>query len=316
MNWVILTIISYLMLAIVNLGDKFVVDKLLKNSKAYAFTIGFLGAIVFLAAPWFLKWPGVFLLVINFLAGAFFIFALWLMYEGLRRGEASRVVVVVGGIIPIFTALFSIIFFKETFTANQWAGFVLLIIGTFIISFVVSKKKRFSIFLNKLKIFFKGNYHKKWLLFSISSAFLYSLSFIATKYAYEQQEFISSFIWIRLGGFFVALLFLLDKKTRKEIFKSLKKKEKTPAKIGKGFIVFNQLLGSGAFVLQNYAIFLGPVAIINALQGVQYAFLLVIGIFFTLFFPKILKEDVSTKILFKKIIAILIIITGLYFISI
>lgn len=316
MNWLFLTIISYLMLALVNLGDKFVVDKLLKSSKAYAFSIGVLGSLVFLIAPWFLEWPGISFLLINFLAGSFFVFALWLMYEALKQGEASRVVVVVGGIIPIFTILFSLLFLDEKFSYNQIFGFLLLIIGTLIISFIVSKKKTILIFFNKLKIFFSGSYKKKWISLSIFAAFFYSLFFITTKYAYEHQSFISSFLWIRLGGLFVSLLFLIDKGSRKEIVESFTKKTKSKTKIGKGFVVINQALGSLAFIIQNYAIYLGPVALINALQGIQYAFLLIIGIFFSLFFPKILKEDISKKTLFKKVLAILIIGLGLYFITI
>lgn len=318
MNWLVLTIISYLLLALVNLGDKFIVDKLLKSSKAYAFSIGVLGSLVFLIAPWFLEWPGLFLLLINFLAGAFFIFALWAMYEALKRGEASRVVVVVGGIIPIFTIIFSLVFWGQKFTANQWLGLIFLISGTLIISFIVSKKKKISIFIERLKTVFRGTYKKRWVFLSIAAALLYSLSFIATKYAYEQQNFISSFLWIRLGALFVSLLFLIDKDSRQEIFKSFAKdkKKKKPAKVGKGFVLVNQLLGSLAFVIQNYAIYLGPVAIINALQGIQYAFLLIIGIFFSLFYPKILKEDISKNTLIKKILAILIIGVGLYFITI
>jgi hypothetical protein len=68
-------------------------------------------------------------------------------------------------------------------------------------------------------------------------------------------------------------------------------------------------------MIQNYAVYLGPVAIINAMQGIQYAFLLVFGIFFTVFFPKILKEDISKKIIYKKVLAILLIAIGLYLIS-
>ncbi|MCK9438990.1 MAG: EamA family transporter [Patescibacteria group bacterium] len=316
MNWLFLTIISYLMLALVNLGDKFVIDKLLKSSKAYAFSIGVLGSLVFLAAPWFLEWPGFLLLLINFLAGAFFVFALWLMYEALKQGEASRVVIVIGGIIPIFTITFSVFFLKEQFSSHQWLGFLLLIVGTLIISFIVSKKKKFLIFIEKLKLLFKGNYKKKWIILSIVAALFYSLFFITTKHAYEQQSFLSSFLWIRLGGLFVSLLFLIDKDSRKEIIKSFTKKSKNKAKIGKGFVVINQALGSLAFIIQNYAIYLGPVALINALQGIQYAFLLIIGIFFSLFFPKVLKEDISQKTLFKKVLAILIIGFGLYFITI
>lgn len=314
MTWLVFAIISYLMLAIVNLGDKFVVDKLLKSGRAYAFTVGLLSSVVFVLAPWFLEWPGIYLFSINILSGAFFIFALWTMFEALKAGEASRIVVVIGSIIPIFTIFFSILFFKEEFTFNQWMGVLFLLIGMIIISLIVSRKKRLEIFFKKLSSVFCGTYKKKWIFLSILSALLYSLFFITTKYAYQEQSFMSSFIWIRGGGLLVVLFFLLDKKSRKEIFKSFK--SKNSSKVGKGFIVFNQALGSISFLLQNYAIYLGPVAIINALQGAQYAFLLILGIFFSVFFPKILKEDISRKVLIKKIIAILLIGIGLYFVSI
>lgn len=316
MSWFLLAIISYLMLALVNLGDKFVVDKLLKSGKAYAFSVGVLGSLVFLAAPWFLEWPGIPLLTINFLAGAFFVFALWLMYESLRNSEMSRVVVVIGGIVPIFTAIFSFLFFKEKLSLNQSIGFLFLVFGMFIISFLVSKKRRWGIFWGRIKMIFQGSYKKRWVFLAIASAFFYSLFFISTKYAYNYQSFLSSFLWIKLGGLLVSLLFLLDTKSRKEIISSFKRKKRSSAGPKKSFIIFNQGLGALASIIQSYAVFLGPVAIINALQGVQYAFLLILGIIFSIFFPKILKEDISPKVLTKKIIAILFIIIGIYFIAI
>lgn len=315
MNWLFFTIISYLMLAIVNLGDKFVVDKLIKNAKAYAFVVGFLSAIVFVLAPWFLSWPGLFLFLVNIISGAFFIFALWTMYESLKIGEASRVVVVIGSIIPIFTIIFSILFFSESFSLNQWGGILFLIAGMILISFISSRRKKWPVFFRRLFSVFYGGYNKRWIFLAILSAFLYSLFFITTKYAYSQQDFMSSFIWIRGGSLLVVLLFLIDKKDRKDIVKSFKEKPNKKVRVGKGFVIFNQLLGSGSFILQNYAVYLGPVAIINALQGVQYAFLLILGIFFSIFFPKILKEDISKKVLIKKIIAIFLVAIGLYFIA-
>lgn len=315
MDWLTLTIVSYLILSLVNLGDKFIVDKLIKSSKTYAFSIGVLSSLVFLISPWFLEWPGIFLLIVNFLAGAFFIFALWLMYESLKRGEASRVVVVIGGIIPIFTIIFSILFFNDVFTLNQWIGISFLIVGTFLISFIVSKKNKVLLFIKKLKSVFLFSYPKRWIFLSILAALFFSLFFITSKYAYQQQEFVSSFIWIRLGGLLVCFVFLIDKNSRREIIENIKRKEKPPIKIGKTFVVLNQLLGSLAFIVQNYAVYLGPIAIINALQGIQYAFLLMISVFLSLFYPKILKEDISRQALLKKILAILTIAIGLYFIT-
>ncbi len=322
MSWIFLAIFSYLLLAIVSVGDKFVVDKIFKDGRVYAFIVGILSAVVFVIAPWFLQWPGLSLFLVNMLAGALFIFALWTMYEALRAGEASRVVVVIGSIIPAFTILFSLIFFKESFTISQWAGVFFLLVGMIIMSLIVSRKKKWSVFLKRTLSVFSGGYNKKWIFFSILSALIYSLFFVVTKHAYSHQEFLSSFIWIRLGGLLVVLMFLIDKDSRKIIFKNFKKKtllqrispikKKSPNKL---FVVFNQLLGSIAFLLQNYAIYLGPVAIINALQGVQYAFLLILGIFLTIFFPKLLKEDISKKTLIKKIISIILVGLGLYFIA-
>jgi drug/metabolite transporter (DMT)-like permease len=316
MSWLFFTVTSYLMLAVVNLGDKFVVDKLIKSAKAYAFAVGFLSAVVFVIAPWFLSWPGLFLFLVNIISGALFVFALWTMYEALKIGEASRVVVVIGSIIPVFTILFSILFFKENFSPNQWIGILFLIAGMILISFISSRRKKWVLFFRRLFSVFYGGYGKRWIFLAMVSALLYSLFFITTKYAYSNQEFMSSFIWIRGGSLLAVLLFLIEKKDRKDIIKSFREKPNKKVKIGKGFVVINQLLGSGAFLLQNYAVYLGPVAIINALQGVQYAFILILGIFFSAFFPRILKEDISRDVLIKKIAAILLVAIGLYFIAV
>ncbi len=315
MNWLILTILSYLMLAIVNLGDKFIVDKLLKDGKAYAFIVGFLSSFVLIFSPWFLEWPGFFVFFISILSGIFFILALWSMFEALKRDDASRVVVVVGSVIPVFTIIFSIFFLKENFSINQWIGIFFLIIGMLIISFLISNKKKIPLFLKKIYSVLSLKYKKNWIFLAILSALCYSLFFIGSKYSYQNQEFFSAFIWIKIGGLFISLFFLLDEKSKKEILNNFKKKNKKNGP-NKFFVFINQFLGAAASLIQSYAIYLGPVAIINALQGVQYAFLLILGIFFSIFFPKILKEDISKSVLIKKILAIILIAIGLYFISI
>jgi drug/metabolite transporter (DMT)-like permease len=124
-------------------------------------------------------------------------------------------------------------------------------------------------------------------------------------------------MWVRLGALLTVLFFLFDKKSRLEIFKNLgigqkKKKQKKQKNIF--LFLFNQALGSLSFILQNYAIFLGPVAIITALQGVQYAVMIFLA-FFLGFFFKEYKEKFSWRLLGQKTIAIIFISIGLYFIS-
>jgi hypothetical protein len=110
--------------------------------------------------------------------------------------------------------------------------------------------------------------------------------------------------------FLFALIFLLSKANRKDIFKKqniLNKKTGT-------IFVFTHLSGGTANILQSLAISLAPIAflpIVNSLRGVQYAILFLLTLLLSFFFPKILKEDISKKIIIQKSISIILIVIGL-----
>ena len=108
--------------------------------------------------------------------------------------------------------------------------------------------------------------------------------------------------------------FILAKEVKEEIFQ----KKNTLKKKTMGIFIVNQGAGAGANILQNWAIALCPlayIAIINALQGVQYVFLLILTVLLSLKFPQIIKEEISGKILLQKISAILLIGAGLALIA-
>ena len=311
MLWIIVALSSYLLLAVANVIDKFLVDNVLKNSKAYAFVACILGLVVFLVSPWFLNWPGIWIFLFNIANGFVFAIALWFLYEALIRGEASRILVLVGGLTPIFSLIFSIIFFNEKFSSNQWIGLTIILIGIFIIAFLPKNRSWLSRVLGKMRINLKN--YQGGLYVAVISAFFYSLYFIGTKVAYVNQDFISAFIWTRLGAAIFVIFFLFSLKNRLAIKKLLNKKE--PNK-NKYLVVFNQVIGSSGFLLQNYAIFLGSVVLVNALQGTQYAFILIISTVLAILRPKLLKESFSSRIITQKTIAVLLIAIGLYFLTI
>jgi hypothetical protein len=151
----------------------------------------------------------------------------------------------------------------------------------------------------------------KSLKISIICAFFLSLSFVLIKYVYLALPFWTGFLWRSLGGFLMAIcFFILFPEVRKEIFK---KREKSSPKTAAIFLI-NQAVGGGASILQNWAVALAPlvyVAFINALQGVQYVFLLILTVFLSLKLPHILKEEISKGAILQKIVAILVIGGGL-----
>lgn len=309
MSWILVALLAYLFLAIANLFDKFLVDNVLPSSKAYAFVACFFGGIVVLGAPWFLEWPGVYYLLINLLAGTIFALALWFLYEALRRGEASQTLVFVGGLTPIFSVTFSVLFLKESYSSLEWIGIITLLLGIFIVAILPKQRHFLTRVLNKLKL--SQDIKNGSLIFALGSALFYAVYFLLTKYAYSSQTFASAFIWNRLGAALFVLVFLIKANDRKNIINIFKNPKKNKSGF---FVILNQGLGSTGFILQNYAIFLGSVAIVNALQGVQYAFLLVLSSVLAVFSPRLLKETFSWRIFFQKSLAVVVIAMGLYFI--
>lgn len=312
MSWFLIAILAYFLLAVVNLTDKFLIDNVLRSSKAYAFLVCLLGSLVFLAAPWFLSYPGIFLLGANLITGAIFAAAIFFLYEALRRGEAARTIILIGGLIPIFSVIISWVFLKDTFSGGQILGIIFLLVGIFLVAFLPGRHS----FWEKLWLSFRSeNYKNRSIVLILLASFFYALFFTATKYVYEVQAFWSAFIWIRLGSLITVLFFLFDNKSRKEIVKNLRGDDGKKRQNKNIFLfLFNQGLGALSFILQNYAIFLGSVAIVTALQGVQYAIMMFFSFFLGMFFKEY-KEKFSWRAFIQKISALIFISFGLYFIS-
>ncbi len=295
MLWLVVAISAYFLFALVALGDKYLLAGP-PNPKSYSFYVGTLGILVLVLIPFVgFSIPETSQVLLGLLAGAVFIFALFGLYTALENFEVSKIVPAIGGLLPLFTFGLVYLFSGGEGILSSWKilAFILLLAGSVLIVFEKGK----SITSKSLRI-------------SVLTALLFAIAFILTKFVYLSQPFWSGFIWMRIGGFLAAICFIFTKEVKSEIFE---RKFTFQKKTGTIFL-FNQGIGSGAFILQNWAIALVPLgflAFINALEGTKYLFLLIFTILLALKFPKILKEEISRKILFQKILAILLIGGGL-----
>jgi len=311
MLWLVSALAAYLILAIVFLVDKYLLSKSIPDPKIYSFYVGLLGGLVLLLA-FFVDFyiPDPFVLFLALFSGVIFIFGLFWFYKALRRFEASRVVPAVGGLTPLFSwgLMYLISGGREKLENLDLLALFLLILGSILITY---KKTKPSI---------------KSLLFSTISAFLLGLYFVLAKYVYLNQPFWNSFIWIRSGGIITSFIFLIFfSEVREELTKWLKprisfsrEKALQPQKAAVIFIS-NQTLGALANVLQNFAVFLAPVAYISlvaALQGSQYLFLLIFTLIISLKFPRVIKEETSTAVVLQKVLAIFLIGAGILILAI
>ena len=293
MSWLYIAIISHFLLAVVFTVDKFLLSKTVLRPAAAAFFVGLLGgaASLFLI-PFGFSLMSFWQMVGGFAAGIAFVFAILFFYRTIQANEVSVVAPIVGGLVPIFTLFLTYFFLNERLASHQLISFCFLVFGG-VIMFLPQKSAQ--------------TFLSKGLLIAVSAAFLFALSFVLTKFVFNGQSFINGFIWIRLGGVLGACSLLLIPSERATISKTSKS-----VKIGiGGLFISNKILSAFAFVLLNYAIYLGSVSLVNALQGVQYVFLLIIVLFLSKKFPKIIQERVNYKIILQKLTAILFIVFGL-----
>ena len=82
-----------------------------------------------------------------------------------------------------------------------------------------------------------------------------------------------------------------------------------------GLFVANKTLAGFAFLMLNYAIAIGNVTLVNALEGVKYIFLLVLVFIISRFRPSILQEETTFLILLQKTTAITLIFLGILLLS-
>jgi drug/metabolite transporter (DMT)-like permease len=166
-----------------------------------------------------------------------------------------------------------------------------------------------------VKKFLHIHFEKRWhsILFAFISALFFALFWFGSKVAYNTQEFFSAFIWIRLGTFLAVVCLLISPRNRSEIAKDLKKSKSK--KQNQVIFLVTQLGGALGSILQNYAVALGSVALVTSLQGLQYGLILAFTYFITIFYPKIIKEKSSHKIMAYKITAALLVAMGLFYMS-
>lgn len=291
MTWLYISIIAYLLLAIANLGDKIVVSKYLSSPRVYAISVALLQSMTIFLLPFFWNWPGWQNMLLNFVAGASFVVAIYYFYCALKNGETSRVVPVVDGLVPIVVLILSTLLLYENFSQQQLLGIVLLIVGGFTLSY---KKE-------------KGKSRKNDLKCIGIAVVAFAFSQVFAKITYYTQPFLSAFIWARVCALLAVVPFLFLVDVRKELKDNFAHKEKASSSKA---VAFAQVSGGAGFFLQSYAISLGSVGIVVAMQGIKYFFLFILIILLSKDFVQ-LKEDWDRNALIMKTCGAGLIIFGL-----
>jgi drug/metabolite transporter (DMT)-like permease len=316
--WIFITIGAYFINAGVYVADKFLLSKKIHSSIAYAFYVG-IWSVFNVGLLFFWPWmPNLQEMTLDLLAGFLFLITLVFWYKALHQSEASRVVPIVGALVPVFSFILSFVFLGETLSGQQLLAFFILICGGVLISIKHTKVYSYQRVVARFREVvgdIVGNVPagaqptSRILINSVTAAVFFAVYYILMKYIYMYQPFVGSFVWSRLGSFVGVLLMLFVPDWRRLIFEQ-QKGAKTPKNMF--YFLTIRLLAAAAFIMINWAISLGNVAMVNALQGVQYLFLFVIILLISNKFPKMLNEQLGGGVLLQKLIGTVMVCLGLY----
>jgi len=316
--WLLVTIGGYLINAGVYTADKFLLSKKIHSSISYAFFVGIWSIFNLALLPLAFWVPDMRQLSIDLLAGMLFLVALVAWYKALHQSEATRVVPIVGALTPIFSLMLSYIFLNEFFTQQQMLAFLILIAGGVLISVKETRMyvwravaERIKNIIGNLLGHISAEYRPTRRLFfnSILSALCFASYYVLIKFIYIEQPFIGSFVWSRLGTFLGCIVILFVPSWKKLIAEH-QKNARQPKNLA--FFLAVRIVAALAFIMLNWAISLGSVAMVNALQGVQFLFLIIIVLIISSKYPHILKEELGRGVLAQKFIGVVLISIGLY----
>ena len=290
--WLYLALGASFLNAIVVLIDKYLlVSPAVGKPAVYAFYVGSLSAAALLLLPFgVVLVPTIMVLWLSLVAGISYVYALLFLYKSLKLSDASDVAPVFGAVSTVATFGFSFIFLGGSLSGNFLSGFILLVVGTFITSYF--------------------HLTKKAILFLVVAGVMFGFSTVFLKELFNQTAFWNGFFWSRLANVLGVVILFLWSNNARAILDNIK----TSSMGTKTAVVVNKVIAGFAFLLILYAIKLGDVSVVNALTGVQFAFLLLFAILFSKRFPEYFYESVHHHhhAILRKLVATVLIMVGLF----
>lgn len=300
MSWFFIALIGPFLYALTNHIDKILLEKYFKESGVGTLLLfsSLLSALalpfLFFADPTALSMGGVSILALA-AVGILNVLVLWCYLLALKEEEAS-IAVVFYQLVPVFGYVLGYFILGEVLTQLQLIAMAVVILGTSIVAFEIEADNKFTL---------RGN----TIVLMSAAAFFWALESVIFKAVALEENVWRSLFWEHLMLMLAGIgIFLFMRSYRTHFLTALRENSR-------GIISLNvaneslYMLGNMAFA---FAYLLAPIALVLLAESYQPLFVFAIGIFLTLFFPKLTAEKIQAKHLWQKLIAICITGIGTY----
>jgi uncharacterized membrane protein len=306
MTWILLATAGQFLNAVVAVLDKYIVSDekamprpfvyafyscLLTSSWVLVFLLPFIPGLSMLGIPSLadVQKPSIQVVGMAFLAAYTFFMALVSMFDALKHADASDVMPAIGGVSALATFLLSYLFFGMALEVHVILGVLLLASGTFLLSHV------------------RLSNNTSLLLHVFHAGLFFGLHYIVMKGLFLETNFADGFFWSRVCFVLFALSLLLVPTYYEKITQQTKT---TSKRTGAIVIAAKVLAGIAAFMLLK-ATDQGDVAVVQALDGLKFVFIILLGVVIGRFTPYSAGEnEFDLKTLIRKTLYIGIITLG------
>lgn len=293
MSWIFFALCATVLWASVNVFDKYTLSKLVNRPLMPLIIIAFMGLMIGVVTLAGLGFPVLseFDFLLAFIAGIFYL-AMNLFYLKAVQIEEISKVVPLFSLSPLFLMVLAVLFLDETLSPAKYEGVCLIVTGAILIS------------SNRLT--FQFNRAFALMILSALCAALYDLT---GKQLLATTDFWTIFAYVRIGTF-LAILPLLPS-VLKEIRSLYRRQGLRPL----GLMTLGQTAGVLANLPFTMALALGPVTLVSATASTQPLFVFLFTLLLSIFFPHLVKEEITRAILARKLFSILLIVVGVFLIS-
>lgn len=297
MNHVPFTLFAYLLNASSVLVNKFMLTKTIPNPLVYIFYFSAFSALALVLLP-FTHIPTWEVFILASLSSILWTTGAYFMFKALQIGQVSRVIPVIGTLVPVFLLGQSII----TGNITQREVLAVLVLVTGLICLTI--------------LDWKGSIKKSEVIYEILAALLFAISYVILREAYLKAEFLTVLVWSRFVILPVSIIILLIPSLKKMVFESGNGRPAFSlfSKSGLLFIA-GQIAGGASELLITFSISLANPALVNSLQGSQYVFLFVFSLLLGKKYPAVFTEKYTPSKIIPKILGILLIGAGLFILA-
>ena len=201
--------------------------------------------------------PSLEVVALSFLSAYTFFTALTAMFTSLQKHDASDVMPVIGAVSAIAAYGLGYFFLDAKLTPNFLIGVTLLAVGTALVS-------RFRFTLSPA-------------MMAVYSGVFFAFHYVVLKGLFLVTSFDDGFFWSRIAFVFFALTLLMIP----SYFERVRTQTKETSGPAYALILGSKILAGIATLLILHATNQGDVAVVQALGGLQYVFIIIFGIIMT-----------------------------------